>query len=273
MTAGGAAGIFRFCDPWRFCHMSPVERPRLASPDSRVYCVLARRLQPHIPQRPPLFVISPASWLPHRHKTAFTLIEMVAVIAVIVILMTAGVSLMGGSGSQARRTGADLLAGMVEQARTAAITSRCHVILAVAEPGDLPSGDQRCRLGLFKVEQWPENPSETIQAVLMSRWRPLESGAVLIGGRFDGIENPLDGAELTLAYGANKPLTVKVHALAFHPRGGLKFPEGSTPVVIRVAEGGYRSGKATAWQKAGSTAIAESKLKIGRVTARPFRID
>lgn len=198
---------------------------------------------------------------------------MVAVIAVLAILMTAGAGLMGGTGSQSRKAVTDLLAGMIEQARTSAITSRSHVILAVAEPGDLPAGDERCRLGLFKVETWPENPADTVKGVLMSRWRTLESGVALIGGQVDGVENPLDGQELTISYGTPAPHTVKVHAIAFNPRGGLHYPAGSSPVAMRVAEGNYRGGKATPYRHGDSGIVSENRLKIGRVTARPYRID
>ena len=148
---------------------------------------------------------------------------MVTVIAIVVILMMAGVSLLGGTGAQARKSGVDLLTAMIEQARTAAITSRSHVVLAIAEPGDLPTGDTRCRLGLFKVETWPDGAATDVSGVLMNRWKMLESGVVLIGGEVDDIENPLDGQELTLTYGTTKPVTVKVHAIVFTPRGGLQF--------------------------------------------------
>ncbi len=220
-------------------------------------------------------MISPKTLLP-GFRRAFTLIEIVAVIAVLVTLLVSGVALLGGTGSQARRAGADMLTGMIEQARTSAITSRSYVVLAVAEPGDLPTGDQRVRLGLFKVEpdKWPDDPSQTIGAVLMSRWRILENGLVLIGGQVDGVENPLDGGELSLAFGSgSKSRTVKVHALVFNPRGGLHYPLGSTPMGMRIAEGGYRGGKATANRRGDSQTIAENRLKIGRVTARPYRID
>jgi hypothetical protein len=161
---------------------------------------------------------------------------------------------------------------MIEQARTAAITGRSHVVLAVAEPGDLPTGDQRCRIGLFKVENWPDNLSQPIPSVLMSRWRMLENGVVLIGGEVDGVANPLDGPELTLAYGT-KGQTVRVHAIAFNSRGGLHHPAGSHPVAMRVAEGGYRGGKPSANRRGDSGTISENRLKIGRITARPYRID
>lgn len=198
---------------------------------------------------------------------------MVVVIAILVILMMVGVSLLGGTGIQSRKASTDLLAGMVEQARTAAITSRSYVVLAVAEPGDLPEGGQSCRLGLFKVETWPDSPAAPVSGSLMNRWRTLETGIALVGGPVEGVENPLDGDELTITYGTTKPLTVKVHALVFNPRGALHYPEGSTPVVMRIAEGNYRGGEATPFKRGDPEAIVENRLKIGRVTARPYRID
>jgi hypothetical protein len=42
---------------------------------------------------------------------------------------------------------------------------------------------------------------------------------------------------------------------------------------MRIAEGGYRGGKATPNRRGDSHAISENRLKIGRVTARPCRID
>lgn len=198
---------------------------------------------------------------------------MVAVVAVLVILLTAGVSLMKGTGAQARLAGTDMLAGMIEQARTCAITTRSYVILAVAEPGDLPTGDERCRLGLFQVETWPDSPSEAVEGVLMTRWRTLENGIALIGGATDGVPNPLSGPQLTVSYGASKAMRVNVHCLAFNSRGGLHFPAGSTPVAMRIAEGSYRDGKATPYLSAGGAAVIENRLKIGRVIARAYRID
>ncbi|MDP3850533.1 MAG: prepilin-type N-terminal cleavage/methylation domain-containing protein [Luteolibacter sp.] len=225
-----------------------------------------------------MIVITPRKWSPRGGKSAFTLIEMVTVIAVIVTLLVAGVSLLGGTGAQARRAGVDLLVGMVEQARTAAITSRSYVVLAVAEPNDLPAGDTRVRLGLFMVEpdKWPDDPSTGIvSAALMSRWRVFENGVILIPGQVYGLDNPMDGGgELTLAYGSgSKARTVKVNALVFNPRGGLHHPVGSSPLGMRVAEGGYRAGVPKPNIRSDSNAISENRLKIGRVTARAYRTD
>ncbi len=209
---------------------------------------------------------------------------MVAVIAILVTLMTAGIMLLNGTSSQSRKAGTDLLTGLIEQARTIAITSRCYVILAIAEPGDLPANDNLCRIGLFKVDldKWPtaSAPPVAVSASLVSRWQTLNTGVVLISdqeayGKKDAvvIPNVMDADEITITYGGNKNLAIKIHALAFNPRGGLQLPSGSTPVVLRIAEGGYRNGVAKPNKRSGQEAVTENRLKIGRVTARPYQID
>lgn len=265
--------ILFFRPSWRMCHKSKVEVTPLAIRDSGVYCVLARTLQPSSLKRHFNFVISSAPWHSRRGIPAFTLIEMVTVIAVLVILMTAGVSMLNGNSSQARKTATDLVTGMIEQARTSAITSRAYVVFAMAAPGTLPAEDQSYRVGLFKVDvgDWPKNGEGAIKGELLTRWRPIETGAILLGGKVDGVDNPLDGPELTISYGKNNPLTVKVRALVFNSRGGLLFPSGSTPVALRIAEGTYRNGLALPYKHGDTGAITENRLKIGRITARPYQ--
>jgi len=210
------------------------------------------------------------------HCAAFSLIEMVTVIAILATLMTAGVSLLGSSGPQSRKAATDTLTGLIEQARTRAITTRSQIILAIAEPGDLPGTDSLCRVGLFRVDgDWPDSSStpDPLKCTLLNRWQTINAGVVLLGGDVNGVENPMDKGEVNISYGGSKNLSVKVHAIAFSSRGGLYFPSGSNPIALRIAEGGYRSGKATANKRGQSDVVAEDRLKIGRVTARPYRID
>jgi hypothetical protein len=210
---------------------------------------------------------------------AFSLVEMVAVIAILVTLMTAGIALMSGTGVQSRKAGVDLLSGLIEQARTTAVVSRCHVVLAIAEPQDFPNSDNQCRLGLFKVAAWPDPLTGSLDATQMSRWQNLNSGIVLLAGKpigSDGKEidlgNPLSESQITVKYGAK---TVEAHVIAFTPRGGLQYPVDSKPIVLRIAEGSYRGSpaKATANLRSGQTKPTETVLKIGRVTARPYHLD
>lgn len=200
---------------------------------------------------------------------------MLVVIAILAILITAGISLLNGTGAQSRKTGTDMLSGLIEQARTKAITSRSYVILAIAEPGDLPMQDERCRIGIFTVDTWPDTATTplALQGVLATRWQMLNTGIALIPGSIDSLANPIDQPEITINFGGTKNRSVKVHAIAFNSRGGLAYPAGSAPITLRVAEGNYRGGKATPYLRGDDKIITESRLKIGRVTARPYQID
>ena len=207
-----------------------------------------------------------------RRLRGFSLIEMVAVIAILVTLMTAGVSLLSGTGAQSRKAGTDLLSGLIEQARTRAITSRSKVLLAIAEPGTLPAGDERCRIGMFRVDESTASPPVTTY-VLLNRWQTLNTGIVLLPDK-DSPTNALNTKKIPLTYRAgNKDLTINVYAITFNSRGGLAFPEGSTPIELRIAEGVYRNGEPQPNKHADQSKIPENRLKIGRVTARPYRID
>lgn len=206
-------------------------------------------------------------------RRGFSMVEMMVVIAIISILLVAGVSLLSGTGAQARKADTDTMLALIEQARTTAITSRSYVALVIAEPGALPADDERCRIGLFRVAEWPSASSGATsldEGVLLSRWKPLNTGIVLLGGEVDGFRNPLDHPKLTLRYGTN---TVTANVIAFNPRGGLHHPAGSDAMILRIAEGTYRGGSPTPITRGNDRTIAENQLRIGRVIARPYRID
>lgn len=200
---------------------------------------------------------------------------MAVVIAILLTLATAGAQLLGHTEIQTRKAGTELVTSLIEQARNTAITSRRYVVLAIAEPGDIADTDERCRLGIFKVDAWPESLDEKmIKADQKGRWRALEQGLTISGGKIDGLDNPRDAAELALEYGnASKPRTAQVHAIAFNPRGGVIFPVSSNPIVLRVAAGTYRDGKAIPRPNGKNGEITEQKIKVGRINARPYRIE
>lgn len=214
--------------------------------------------------------------MPHA-ANAFTLIEMVTVMAIFVILMTAGVSLLSGTGSQSRKAATAMLSGLIVQARNIAITSRSEVFLVIAEPGDIPGADDRCRIGLFrkKATATADSVAGEDRYDQISRWQMLNPGIVLLGGKITGgqvdeVRNSMDEPKMEIIYG-HKNLKITVHAISINSRGGLVTPKGSDPILFRIAEGGYRNGKAASNTRTGSHAISENILKIGRVTARPYQ--
>ena len=220
-------------------------------------------------------MLPPPKFTKASNTSAFSLLETLAVVAIFAILMTSGISLMRGTGAQSRKATSELMINLIEQARTKAITSRSHVVLAIAEPADFPTGDERFHIGLFRVDQWPDPaiPPLVLNGKILNRWQSLDSGIVLIGGEVNGLANPLDQTKATLSYGEAKSRSVRVHLVAFNSRGGLDWPLDANPIALRIAEGRYQYGMAVAYRRGEQKRIAESRLKIGRISARPYPID
>jgi len=201
--------------------------------------------------------------------------EMVAVIAIITVLMAAGVNLLQGTAAQSRKAATDLIASMVDQARTIAITSRKDVVLAIADPTNFATSDGRCKIGLFEVESWPDPKYKepTLKARLLKRWQCMDASIVLIGGGLNGMENPLDQPQVTLKNSETKKQSFQVYYIGINSRGALVSPSGAAPMVLRIAEGRYQDGNAIPNRSGEQKTITENRLKIGRISARTYPID
>ena len=219
-----------------------------------------------------MVIDSPSKPAASCRTAAFSLIEMMAVIAILVILMTAGINLISGTGFQTRKVAAETLIALVEQARTRAITSKSYTLLAIIEPADLPNSEDRCRVGIFQIKEWPPAPA-VLEGELPNHWLALNRGVILISGEVSGMTNPMDLPKIAIHYGGEKNLTVMAHVIGFNSRGGLHYPLGSASIIVRLAEGGYHLGIATPHRQGQAKVISENLLKIGRVAARPYRID
>lgn len=180
-------------------------------------------------------------------------------------LTAIGISTMGSTAANSRRTATDEFTAAVEQARTAAITRRKPVILAIAAPRTSDT-DQKCRFGLFEVDELPETGT-AVEGRQLQRWTVMPDGVVFFGGKIDELRNVLDEDEVQLSWKDGQSQAT-VHAFAFNPRGGLAWPTGSDPVAVKVGSGTYQNGKPVALPSGG-----HSSLRVGRVVARPWKIE
>lgn len=199
--------------------------------------------------------------------------EMVVVMAILLILMGSAAMYLSGGSEKARRAATDQVTGMVEQARNTALVSRSTVMFVIAEPGALPTYEDKCVVGLLRVEgDWDPSSPETVSGDLLGRWRPLENGVIFMGGVIGSLANPMDAPKRSIQYATSRTIEAEVRGVAFNARGRLIYPVGSSPAVIRIAEGGYPRGVPTPMRRGSDQRISDTWLKIGRVTGRAYEV-
>lgn len=201
------------------------------------------------------------------------MVEIIVTMAILTLLVAAGAGMMGDNGPKSRKATSDLVTGMVEQGRSRAITSHSQVMLAIAEPRDLPFKDSAARLGLFKLSEFDAKTGRA-KGEMLRRWEMIPGGVAIIGGDIHGLRNLMDAPRVELTYqSGGRETTASLRGIVFTTRGGRDWPAGSGPMVVRIAEGGYRGDLKEASANKRDGKIPEDFIKIGRVIARPQRFD
>lgn len=205
------------------------------------------------------------------HGAGFSLVELVMVAGTIALLLGSASAIVAGGAGKSQRVASDRLAGLVEQARNRAATSRTTVMLAIAEPGGAPEHPDQCALGLLEVAgDWDSMDSGPVEASLLGRWKPLETGMVFLGGNHGGLVNPLDLPKRSVRYATNRTVEAEVTGIVFNARGRMVHPSGAASAVLRIAEGGYPGGVATPKKRGADERISDTWLRIGRTTGRTY---
>lgn len=215
--------------------------------------------------------MNPTQRPPKVPRSGFSLIELLVVMVIILIVVALSASLFQNTGASKLRSSSDQLVAMVEQARTAAITRRRPVMLAVREPA--ASGESEIQLGLFEFADLDEEADGNGHAVTqMRRWQRLPGGVVFL----DGPADAPDAADLR-NIADEEPVTIRwrdgqegeaMHGIVFSPRGGMALPAGSDPMVFKIGLGTYQDGRPVL-----TGAKSTRSFRIGRVVARPWRLD
>lgn len=186
----------------------------------------------------------------------FSLLEMACVLAGICVMMGAGIGWLGGVDGRAVREAADRLESELERARSMALASNGTIALAVEElEKGKPGGGTR--VVLLRLSGWREDAGD-VDAERISPWHALPAGVVLTGGGAGGLRNAFDQPETKVSLKSERSSPMhRCRLLVVSPRGGLRFPAGSDPLLLRIVDA----------KKPGN----EERLRIGRIVARTWR--
>lgn len=201
-------------------------------------------------------------------RPAFTLLEVLVVVALLVLLAGLGRVALGVAPGDERRAACGHLVAMIERARAAAVVGRAPVLLGLEIPEAAVSGGGVGRMALFRIETWPGRDDRVMPAVRLGRWVEIGRGLVFCAGERDGMSNPVDAMPWRLEPSGSPAGGVVARIMVFDGTGRLVYPEGRLPVALGLAEGRYVGGRPILRGNADSGAVAEDWIRVGRHAGR-----
>lgn len=169
--------------------------------------------------------------------SAFSLIELLAVIAIVMILSGIAVLGLAGSSLNARKASREIFNAHLNQARAHAIASRKSTALIIPTKDSGRSGLRE--ISMIEVEKkdgsYVPIPDDEEKAVLM-RWSKLPNHFHFVTSHMIGMEQPtvVDHEQTVKVFHRGKE--IDCHMLVFAPHGQIVYPTPGSPVHVAIAK-------------------------------------
>jgi type II secretory pathway pseudopilin PulG len=182
----------------------------------------------------------------HDARGAFSLVELIAVIAIIVIMTGLLVPAVKSFTSTAGRKGAvNILMNTFEQARTAALESGANVYVVLWKR-QFP--DKDCLIVMREATEWdpqmkgkPVPDDDKITLIPISRYLPMPEGVLLFDGKGKNVFKAasLDGDLLSQLPKTKDeaPKSSEIGYVQFSPNGTIQHPSDSKDCKLFISEG------------------------------------
>lgn len=203
-------------------------------------------------------------------RRAFSLIELLVVMAIISLLLVAAIPAFTNSTNSARQASREIIKGYLQQARAHAIASGNATAVAFPALGSDPELGAHA-LSLVEVEnstgQFIPVKDGNGNDKLLERWGQLSgSFHFLTSADVPALQgNVMDGApQLTVE---NSVRSLPCHMIVFSSNGQIVRPPAGTPVTLAIGQGVKRNGSLTLTDRTGGAAVYDL-LQINRLTGR-----
>jgi len=203
-----------------------------------------------------------------RHAPAFSLIELLTVVAIMGLLLAVAVPVISNSSSNARQTSREIIKAHLQQARAHAIATGNAT--AVAIPVLASGGDLGGRaISLFEVElagiSYVPSKDANGNERLLQRWATLPGNFHFLSSAQVSSAKPtiVDSAETMPANVKGRAITC--HIIVFSPNGQIVRP--ATEINIATAQAVRNGNSLTLTQKNGGSTVSDL-LQVNRLTGR-----
>lgn len=180
-----------------------------------------------------------------RHRRAFTLIELLAVIAVMVLMLGLLIPVVKGPGdSQKIRSAADTLAGLAAQARLHSLNRNTYTALVIPTQA-APAGRGLRTAALYELQMRPDgSPATASDWKQITPWLAFMEGAVLNDKESTFFDPPtrVPSPELPTQIKTPNGNTTSYAYQVYLPNGRLLNPE---TVTLKVIAGTLQGGELT----------------------------
>jgi prepilin-type N-terminal cleavage/methylation domain-containing protein len=204
----------------------------------------------------------------HRWAPAFSLIECLAVIAIIAVLLVTAIPMFSNSAVNASQASREIVKAHLQQARAHAIASGSSTAVAIPALGS--GGELGARaISLFEVEKSGASyiPATDTNGdeMLLQRWETLPGNFHFLAASQVSSGKPtiVDSADTLQTNYKGKAVTC--HLIVFAPTGQIVLP--ASEVNIALAQAVTRGSSLSLTRKNGSSPVFDL-LQVNRLTGR-----
>ncbi|MBC7980729.1 MAG: prepilin-type N-terminal cleavage/methylation domain-containing protein [Armatimonadetes bacterium] len=204
-----------------------------------------------------------------RHRSAFSLIELLTVMAIISILLVATIPIFSNASNNARQASREIVKAHLQQARAHAIATGNSTAVAIPVLGSGKKLGSR-GISLFEVENNGGTFTTLKDAAgkdrLLQRWETLPGNIHFLSSSQVVTNGPTvsDSAQ-KLATNYNEPLSCSF--IAFSANGQISHPPSGTTIQIALAQAVNQGGSLKLTQRNRGQPIFDL-LRINRLTGR-----
>jgi prepilin-type N-terminal cleavage/methylation domain-containing protein len=204
----------------------------------------------------------------NRRLSAFSLVELLAVIAIMAILLAVAVPIFTDPSNSARQASREIIRANLQRARAHAIASGSSTAITI--PVLATGGELGGRaISLFEVVKtatgYEPAKDETGSEKLLQRWETLPGNFHFMPSSLISSTKPtiVDTTETLLTNYKGKAVTC--HLIVFSPNGQIVLPSSETNIAIARATN--RGNSLTLTQKTDGKPVFEF-LQVNRLTGR-----